>query len=95
MTLTSREIEKLFDEYNPNSIKAGDRVMVQLCSQQYIARIVGLDLDIKNKKVYASLKILHNDNHRSRPSRVDVTDCALLTSQNTILYPGHHPQERE
>ena len=84
-TLSNREIEKLFDKYNPNRIRTGDRVTVRTGSNLYTARIVGLDLDIKNKKVYANLRL--SDPTKRVPIRVDVADCF---STDAPLYPGHH-----
>ncbi len=82
---SNRDVEKLFDKYNPNQIKSGDMVKVVLSSVSYSARVVGLYLDIKNKKVYADLKLLEqNKNH---PTRVDVADCVI---SGMPLYPGHH-----
>ena len=81
--ISNREIEKLFDKWNPNKIKAGDRVDVS-CGAVYRARVVGLDLDMKNKKVYANLRL--QDNTKRNPTRVDVADCHRITA----LYPGHH-----
>jgi hypothetical protein len=80
---SNREIEKLFDRWNPNRIKAGDRVTVSI-GQKYQARVVGLDLDLKNKKVYANLKLL--DNTRKSPTRVDVADCY----PSRLIFVGHH-----
>lgn len=70
--LSNREIERLYDKYNPNQIRSGDRVVVRL-TRSYRARVVGLDLDIKNKKVYANLRLM--DNTKKNPIRVDVADC--------------------
>lgn len=82
---SNRDIQKLFDKYNPNNIKSGDIVKVNLHSRKYAARVIGLNLDIKNKKVYADLKLIEqNKNH---PTRVDVADCTRNTRN---LYPGHH-----
>lgn len=81
--VSNRDIEKLFDKWNPNGIKAGDRVHVRT-SVKYQARVVGLDLDIKNKKVYANLKLAENT--KGYPIRVDVTDCYKIG----MMYPGHH-----
>ena len=86
--ISNRDIEKLYEKYNPQSLRTGDRVMVKLLDMQYFARIVGLDLDIKNKKMYANLRIL-SKSHQSAPCRVDVTDCER-SSQTNPLYPGHH-----
>ena len=59
MTISNREIQKLYDQYNPNKIKSGDHVTVSV-GYKYRARVVGLELDIKNKKVFANLKLLEN-----------------------------------
>ena len=72
MTVSNREMDRLWSRYNPSNIKAGDLVEVNIGSK-YRARVVGLDLDIKNKKVYANLK-LFNPSMRV-PIRVDVADC--------------------
>ena len=82
---SNRDIEKLVDKYNPNGIRSGDIVRVNLHSQKYTARVVGLNLDLKNKKVYADLKLIEQD--KSKPTRVDVADCTRNTRN---LYPGHH-----
>ena len=82
---SNRDINKLFDQYNPNKIKSGDLVKVVLSHSSYSARVVGLSLDIKNRKVYADLKLL--EQNRKHPTRVDVTDCVISTKP---LYPGHH-----
>ncbi len=82
---SNRDIEKLFDKWNPHDIRAGDRVKVTLMSDSYIARVVGLDLDIKNQKVYANLRLM--DNTQKRPCRVDVSDCKVVLDP---IYPGHH-----
>ena len=82
---SNRDIEKLFEQWNPNNIRAGDRVRVKLHEVSYQARVVGLDLDLKNKKVYANLRLM--DNTKRLPSKVDVADC-IPTS--TPTYPGHH-----
>jgi len=81
--VSNKEIEKLFDRWNPNNIRTGDRVTVSI-GQKYQARIVGLELDLKNKKVYANLKLV--DNTRRSPIRVDVADCYLSKG----IYVGHH-----
>ena len=81
--VSNREIQKLYDKYNPNNIKSGDHVTVSL-SFKYRARVVGLELDIKNKKVFANLKLL--ENKKGCPLRVDVADCHRVG----ITYPGHH-----
>ena len=80
---SNREIEKLFDQWNPNNVRAGDRVQVKN-NKTYSARVVGLELDIENEIVYANLRLL--DNTKSNPIRVDVKDCHPASS----LYPGHH-----
>ena len=82
--VSNRDIEKLFDQWNPNKIKAGDRVRVKMVGYSYVGRVVGLDLDLKNKKVYANLRLA--DNTKKNPCRVDAADCfsALET-----MYPGH------
>ena len=82
---SNRDIEKLFDQYNPNKIKSGDVVKVKLSHASYSARVVGLDLDFKNKKVYANLKLI--EQNRKHPTRVDVADCV---ASGAPLYPGHH-----
>ena len=82
---SNRDINKLFDAYNPNKIKSGDLVVVKLSHASYSARVVGLSLDMKNKKVYADLKLI--EQNRKHPTRVDVADC--ITS-GMPLYPGHH-----
>lgn len=82
---SNRDIEKLFDSYNPNKIKSGDLVKVRLSHASYSARVVGLSLDIKNKKVYADLKLI--EQNRNHPTRVDVSDCI---TNSMPLYPGHH-----
>ena len=87
--ISNREIEKLYEKYNPNNIRAGDRVIVNN-STIYRARVVGLELDIKNRKVYANLRLL--DTTKKVPIRVDVRDCSLATNQ-TLIYPGHHGGE--
>ena len=48
--ISNRDIEMLYDQWNPNNVMVGDRVVVNLSSNVYQARIVGLNLDIKNKK---------------------------------------------
>ena len=84
--VSNREIEKLFQQWNPNNIHAGDRVVVSISRDKYQARVVGLDLDIKNQKVYANLKLVEKST-RSRPTRVDAADCYKVAN---ILYRGHH-----
>ena len=73
MTISNREIERLWERYNPRNIRAGDLVMVSV-GQKYHARVVGLDLDIKNRKVFANLKL--RDPSQKLPIRVDVVDCS-------------------
>lgn len=80
---SNRDIEKLFEQWNPNNIRAGDRVQVNN-SMKYIARVVGLEIDIKNKKVFACLKLA--DITKNYPIRVDVRDCY----RNIHVYPGHY-----
>ena len=84
MTVSNREIEKLFDKYNPNNIKTGDRVIVKISPSPYQARVVGLEIDMKNRKVYANLKLFESS--KKNPIRVDVSDCTPAGP----LYPGHH-----
>jgi hypothetical protein len=81
--VSNRDIEKLFDQWNPNHIRAGDRVQVSLVTK-YRARVVGLEIDLKNRKVFANLKL--SDNSKRHPIRVDVSDCYPIGP----LYPGHH-----
>ncbi len=83
--LSNRDIERLYDKYNPNNVHTGDRVLVKLGTVSYSARIVGLDLDVKNKKVFANLKLL--DQTVRNPIRVDVADCVVSVGP---LYPSHH-----
>ena len=83
MNYSNRDIERLYAKYNPNDIRTGDRVRVTIGSY-YTARVVGLDFDLKNKKIYANLRLLDNTKHN--PTRVDVSDCYPMTP----LYPGHH-----
>jgi len=83
--MSNRDIQKLYDQYNPNKIKTGDRVTVSSSSGHYEARVVGLDLDIKNRKVFANLKLLKT--MKKVPIRVDVADCVVASQP---LYPGHH-----
>lgn len=82
---SNRDINKLFDAYNPNKIKSGDMVKVKLSHASYSARVVGLSLDIKNKKVYADLKLI--EQNKAHPTRVDAADCVV---SGAPLYPGHH-----
>lgn len=82
--LSNRDIERLYDRYNPNNVKTNDRVSVKLGSIIYEARIVGLELDVKNRKVFANLKLV--DTTRRVPIRVDCADCY----PRTLTYPGHH-----
>ena len=83
--VSNREIQNLYDAFNPDGIKTGDRVVVKNGANVYNARVVGLDLDLKNQKVYANLKLFENS--KNYPIRVDVLDC---TSPAKPLYPGHH-----
>ena len=69
--ISNRQIEQLYDQWNPNSVMVGDRVLVSLHNNKYQARIVGLNLDIKNKKVYANLRLTDT----TKPIKVDVSDC--------------------
>ena len=71
--ISNRQIEQLYDQWNPNSVMVGDRVLVSLHNNKYQARIVGLNLDIKNKKVYANLRL--TDTTKRLPIKVDVSDC--------------------
>lgn len=82
---SNRDIDRLYEQYNPNRVKSGDLVLVNLSHARYSARVVGLSLDIKNKKVYADLKLVEQD--RRHPIRVDVADCTVSPGP---LYPGHH-----
>lgn len=84
MNFSNRQIEMLYDQWNPNSVMVGDRVMVNLHNNKYQARIVGLNLDIKNKKVYANLRLM--DTTKRLPIKVDVSDCHKVET----TYPGHH-----
>tara|TARA_R100000152_G_C6664521_1_gene102540 strand:+ start:346 stop:609 length:264 start_codon:yes stop_codon:yes gene_type:complete len=84
MNFSNRQIEMLYDQWNPNSVMVGDRVIVNLTSNIYQARIVGLNLDIKNKKVYANLRLM--DTSQRLPIKVDVADCHKVKA----AYPGHH-----
>lgn len=84
MTVSNRDIQRLFDKYNPNKIKSGDRVVVKLGPSPYQARVVGLEIDVKNQKVFANLKLF--DTTKKNPIRVDVADCKAAGA----LYPGHH-----
>ena len=70
---SNRDIEKLFDRYNPNGIKSGDVVKVTLSHASYSARVIGLNLDLKNRKDFADLKLI--EQNRRHPTRVDVADC--------------------
>ncbi len=82
--ISNREIEMLYDRWIPNSVMVGDRVVVNLRESVYQARIVGLNLDIKNKKVYANLRLM--DTTKRLPIKVDVSDCHKVEA----AYPGHH-----
>ena len=85
-SMSNRDIEKLYDRYNPNGVKTGDRVVVSLGEDhKYTARIVGLELDLKNKKLFANLKLLNTSTRN--PIRVDCADCSV---SNGPIYPGHH-----
>ncbi len=70
--VSNRDIERLYDQYNPNQIKTGDRVTVSI-GYKYSARVVGLELDLKNRKVLAYLRLM--DNTKTHPVKVDVADC--------------------
>ena len=83
--ISNRDIDRLFEKYNPNNVKSGDIVKVKLSHAEYAARVVGISLDLKNKKVFADLKLL--EQNKSHPTRVDIADC--VTSPGP-LYPGHH-----
>ena len=83
--LSNRDIERLYDQFNPNKIKAGDRVIVTIGDISYSARVVGLDLDLKNKKVFANLKLFETSS--KKPIRVDAADCVVSSG---ALYVGHH-----
>ena len=83
--LSNRDIERLYDKFNPNKVKTGDRVLVKLGDRSFSARIVGLDLDLKNKKLFANLKLL--DMSKRNPIRVDAADCVVSSG---ALYTGHH-----
>ena len=72
MTISNRDIDRLWQKYNPNNISAGDIVEVSV-GTKYRARVVGLDLDLKNRKVYANLKLL--EQAYNVPIRVDACDC--------------------
>jgi len=80
---SNKDIQRLYDKYNPNKIKSGDRVRVKI-GYSYSARVVGLELDMKNQKVHAHLRLL--DNTKRHPIKVDVSDCYPMG----VLYPGHH-----
>tara|TARA_B100000927_G_C16174227_1_gene352669 strand:+ start:297 stop:578 length:282 start_codon:yes stop_codon:yes gene_type:complete len=82
---SNRDIERLYDKYNPNNVRSGDVVLVDLAQFRYAARVIGLDLDLKNRKVYANLKLL--EQNKRYPIRVDVADCQ---PSRFPLYPGHH-----
>jgi len=85
--ISNREVERLYDRYNPRNIRTGDRVVVSV-GYKYKARVVGLELDVKNQKVYANLKLMENQSRY--PIRVDVADCTVDPS---VLYIGHHNNE--
>ncbi len=82
---SNRDIDRLYEQYNPNRVKSGDMVLVKLSHASYSARVVGLSLDMKNKKVYADLKLV--EQNKRHPIRVDVADCIVSPGP---LYPGHH-----
>ena len=82
--ISNREIEMLYDRWNPNSIMVGDRVIVNINPKKYQARIVGMELDIKNEKVYANLRLM--DTSQCLPIKVDVSDCFKVRA----TYPAHH-----
>jgi len=82
---SNRDVERLYEKYNPENFRAGELVKVVMNSYSYSARIVGLDLDLKNKKVYANLKLL--EQNKRHPIRVDVADCIRASKP---LYLGHH-----
>lgn len=84
MNFSNRQIEMLYDQWNPNSVMVGDRVVVNINPKKYQARIVGMELDIKNEKVYANLRLM--DTSQRLPIRVDVSDCFKVHP----IYPGHH-----
>jgi len=84
MNFSNRQIEMLYDQWNPNNIMVGDRVVVNINPKKYQARIVGMELDIKNEKVYANLRLA--DTAKRVPIRVDVADCYKVRA----IYPGHH-----
>ena len=85
VNFSNRDIDRLYERFNPNKVKSGDLVLVNLSHARYSARVVGLSLDIKNKKVYADLKLVEQDNRH--PIRVDVADCTVSPGP---LFPGHH-----
>ena len=81
---SNRDIQKLFDQWNPNKVKAGDRVQVNIDTiNPYPARVVGLDIDLKNEKVYANLRLLSE--RKNCPIRVDVADCYVAWE----IFKGH------
>ena len=82
---SNRDINKLFEQFNPNRVKSGDMVIVNLSHARYSARVIGLSLDLKNKKVFADLKLV--EQNKQHPIRVDVADCVVSPGP---LYPGHH-----
>ena len=75
MEFSNRDIERLFDQYNRNNIRSGDRVLVNMGDYKYRARVVGLNLDVKNRKVFADLRL--RESHKRFPIRVDVNDCFI------------------
>ena len=75
--ISNRDIEMLFDRWNPNSIMVGDRVIVNINPKKYQARIVGMELDIKNEKVKESndrLNIIRNIFEENYPVNVIITN---------------------
>ena len=71
--LNTESIDLTNHEYNRNSVKIGDSVVVDI-GYRYAATIEGLKLDEKNKKIFAYLKNFA----RSCPGKVDVSDCKKL-----------------
>mgnify|MGYP003114612753 CR=1 FL=1 len=54
---SNRDIQKLFDQWNPNNVRTGDRVQVNInTNQPYPARVVGLDIDLKKRKGLCQFK---------------------------------------
>ena len=85
MTISNRDVQRLFDKYNPNGIQTGDRVTVTSGKLTYSARVIGLDLDLENEKVFANLKLFETT--KKYPIRVDIATCR---SASRPLYIGHH-----